>query len=125
MNTSVCFQTNKSYLLVFYILMNFSINAVGQTLNNNRNGLIVNVKYDAAVKSAYLDFNSLTEKTETGYKTDDEIRAYLKAYPEMLEIGAIVDKVSEKYPHLFQDALKAKYILIQETEKIKKSATKQ
>ena len=105
--------------------MNFSMNAVGQTLNNNRNGLIVNVKYDAAVKSAYFDFNSLAEKTETGYKTDDEIRAYLKAYPEMLEIAAIVDKVSEKYPHLFQEALKAKYILIQETEKIKKSATKQ
>ena len=103
-----------SLLLSGIITMQAGENSKPRLLDNNRNNLPVLLKWEEASRKPYLDFNFLAEESNGAYRTNQEIAAYIAAYPEMLKQDAVAEKVKARYPQVFQEAMKQKEMQQQE-----------
>jgi hypothetical protein len=113
----------KSILIILFFCTSAAFaQKVVPNINNNRKGLPVNVKLDPVKKLPYYDFNFLADKTDSGFRTDDEIRAYIEAYPEMLNESAVAETVKAKYPAVFAEAYKHLQQQLETKDKLKRAS---
>lgn len=114
-----------SILLAGIITIQAGENSKPRLLDNNRNNLPVQLKWEEASRKPYLDFNFLAEESNGAYRSNQEIAAYIAAYPEMLKQDAVAEKVKALYPQVFQEAMKQNEMQQQERLVQKKTSSQQ